>query len=725
MFLLLAVSAALAADVFTQQYQQLEQYYRLELSRAPAAPNLEQRLGTVTPMAARAARTLVAVWPDFRIEELRLEVERGHFAHALLLSPAAATSKAMIAVGPADRSAEAWAGLAENTKPAPWLAALIARGYAVCLPVKVERTADHPMSQSTRGKDRRHILHRLGFVTGRSVTGIEVTELRGWAAYLGPGTGLYAEGDGAWTATYAAAVDKRFATLNRVDFRDPGDGLWREPVDHTIQGQVRLPKPLQKAVELPEAAPIRQGEPLLKVEIEERRNRHYNALLDFLRARIRASTLERRRRHPLAGMAPQQAVPRLLADLRELMGEVPAPVANMNARLREIGRKERYTAFDVMLDVLPGVEAYGQLLVPHGSEGKRLPAVVTQHGLGGKPKDLTLEGPEPNAAYHGYAARLAEHGYVVFAPYVTVPIPQAELINPLARMAHALGRMRTNVEVAKLRRVVDFLQSLPYVDGSRLGYYGLSYGGYSAIWMAPLEPRFRATVVSGHFNDWTPKITDETERTSYLQHPDEDFYNWNVLNRLTHVELLASLWPRAAMVEFAQHDGTTFPAWHERAWAEVEQVANAWGAGGRIARDRFVGVHEIHGIGAFDFLDRWLRPEEPSSRDFAHWGETTHTMDANPLTWVRGTFRVGTRAPVFRGLAFRASGPVMVRYGLTPGGRELGEGQGAVPARTLDPGKLYHFELRAAQPVTLTGPRPLGGVRFPGEFAVSYRPGLE
>lgn len=743
-----------AADVFSGQHAELEQYHLGEIRRAVAAGGnrprlLAERLGTVAPLARpQASRTLLAVWPDARIEELRVEAEPGHFAHALLLTPAAPSGKLMIAMGPADRAAETWAGLAGSARPAAWLSSLLVAGYTVCLPIAVQRTKDHPMSESTRGKDRRHILHRLGFVTGRTVTGLEVTEIRGLAAYLyreGAGAGLYGEKDGAWTALNAAAADPgRFSSLNLVDPPVVDENAWREPVDRILFGQLSdlgAPKPPHQPVAIPPARrPLRSGEPLLGAEIDERRNRHFNELVDYLRSRIRRSAAVRRARHNLLTTPPQQAVPKLLADLRAVMGEIPRAAGNMNARLTEAGRGPRFTAYDVRLDVLPGVEVYGQLLTPHGAAqaGKKLPAVVTQHGLGGKPKDLTLQGPEPNAAYHGYAARLAEHGYVVFAPYVVVPIPQAELINPLVRMANLIGRMRTNIEVTRLRRIVDFLESLPYVDARKLGYYGLSYGGYSAIWMGPLEPRFQATVVSGHFNDWTPKITNEAERTSYLQHPDEDFYNWDVLNRLTHVELLASFWPRAVMVEFAQHDGTTFPAWHETAWAEVRRVAQAWNATDRIVRDRFAGVHEIHGIGAFDFLDRWLRPEEPSSRAFEHWGPAvTHIIEAgNPLTWVGGGFRVGSRDPSFRGLAFRATGAgkLTVRYGLTPGGIELGQtearmtsdgwARAPVPRRTLDPARQYWFELRLEQAgeVTLAGPKPLGGVRFPGEFAPGYRP---
>jgi dipeptidyl aminopeptidase/acylaminoacyl peptidase len=76
-------------------------------------------------------------------------------------------------------------------------------------------------------------------------------------------------------------------------------------------------------------------------------------------------------------------------------------------------------------------------------------------------------------------------------------------------MAAAVGMMRTSNEQAKLKRFIDFLQPLPFEKGERIGYYGLSYGGYSAIWMAPLESRITASVISGHFNDWTPKISSD------------------------------------------------------------------------------------------------------------------------------------------------------------------------------------------------------------------------
>jgi dienelactone hydrolase len=830
--------------LFEVQHGQIQDYFLREIAATPArrdqlwkdypASTAERRarlaalLGSVEPAAGPVQSTLVSASPLLRVDELRVPVEGDRTAHALLLTPTggALRKPAVVAVAPDEVTPEAFAGIEAGATPAPWLAGLLASDIAVCLPITVQRSTDHPMSQSTRGKDRRHVLHRLAFITGRTLTGLEVDQVRALVRHLGSRAdvdaariGALGHGQGGMTALYAAALDERIQLAAVSGYFAARESCWREPVDHMIYGQLlefgdaevaaliaprRLvldsaaSKEWERAERYFERRNARENlqsvagsfaeiagecarrlgaevvardftfpDRMPKVEIEERRNRHYNGLLDHLRRRGRESDDVRRRRWSLTATPPaarEAKAQELGGELRKLMGEIPSDGTPLDPRTRLLKITDRYAAFDVMLGVIQGVEAYGQLLVPRNAPGRRLPAVVAQHGLGGKPKDLTLQGEKPDAAYHGFAARLAEAGYVVFAPYVTVPIPQAELINPLVRQAAALGRMRTSIEVAKLRRIVDFLETLDFVDRDRLGYYGLSYGGYSTIWMGPLEPRLRATVISGHFNDWRRKITDEVERTSYLQHPDEDFYNWNVLPRFTHVELIASFYPRPVMVEFAQRDGTTFPAWHQRAWDEVAAVATAWQAPDRFVRDRFEGVHEIHGIGAFEFLDRWLRPAAsfrrdyeyrmwPSLRDLPGLGDAspdtfpyvTHPLDAYPGTWVRGSFRPSGQ---FSGLSFRLSrtgspGALVVRYGTTRGAEDLGVSRVAaseifplydlwtdapVPPRALDPAREVWFELRAESGrapddyFTLYGPRPLGGSRYPAEFAAAFRP---
>ncbi|MDW8355703.1 MAG: hypothetical protein RMK57_14360 [Bryobacterales bacterium] len=840
----------LPPNVFDIQQRQIQDYFLREIAATPARRDalwkdypqdvaerrkrLEAMLGSAGGGGYQAHSALLGAWEEARIEELEVPIEGSHAAHAVILTPrgGAPRKPALIVIAPEDQPAERFAGIEEGRTPAPWLIRLLASDVLVCLPVTVERTTDHPLSERLRAsdrfplKDRRHILHRLAFLSGRTLTGMETDQVRALVGALGAREdvaperiGLLGRGQGGMTALYAAALDERIRLAAISGYFSAREECWREPVDRMIYGQLLefgdaelaalvAPRPLlvdtaagtveferarryfdrhkaagqlrflaggfealaaecARLLGAAEAAsPFELSARLPAVEIQERRNRHFEALLDYARRRNEASDEVRRRRWNLAGTPPQNREAKareLVAELRRLVGETPEDGTPLNPRTRLIKLTDRYAAFDVLLDVVRGVEAYGQLLVPRHAAG-RLPAVIAQHGLGGKPKDVTLQGENPDAVYHGFGARLAEAGYVVFAPYVTVPIPQAELVNPLVRQAAVLGRMRTSIELAKLRRIVDFLESLDFVDRDRIGYYGLSYGGYAALWMGPLEPRLRATVVSGHFNDWRRKITNEVERTSYLLHVDEDFFNWDVLHRFTHVELLAAFYPRAVLVEFALRDGTTFPPWHERAWSEVAAVARAWEAEDRIVRDRFEGRHEIHGIGAFEFLDRWLRPEKAPGRNYEYrlWPSlqwlpgisdpapetlpyVTHRLDAHPASWIRGSLRAGSS---FSGLAFRLArtgdpGSLIVRYGSRPGGEELGVARVAaseihplfdlwvdapVPGRDLGPGATVYFELRAERGraprdfFTVFGPRPLGGSRLPPEFALAFRP---
>src|SRR5205085_8596690 len=51
-------------------------------------------------------------------------------------------------------------------------------------------------------------------------------------------------------------------------------------------------------------------------------------------------------------------------------------------------------------------------------------------------------------------------------------------------------------------RAVDYLQSLDFVDGQRIGMIGHSYGGHSTIFAAALEPRIKVAVASGPVSDF-------------------------------------------------------------------------------------------------------------------------------------------------------------------------------------------------------------------------------
>jgi len=366
---------------------------------------------------------------------------------------------------------------------------------------------------------------------------------------------------------------------------------------------------LADALGLPPSKAVAVGLPSFASEkAESVRNAHFEERLAWLRSRIASSESKREARWRLC-QTPASAFPKTQAamvnEYRSLVGEVPFAKAPLRPRTEMVLATDSYEVYRVLLDVTDGVEVYGNLLVPQGIRG-RVPAVICQHGLSGTPEMITGLGQSKDTPYHEFGRRLAERGYVVFAPLILHYHP-VEWTNDQARMADAVGAMRVAMAVAKTQRVLDFLQTLPFVDPERIGYYGLSYGGYSALWIPPLEPRLKAIVVSGHFNDWRSKITSDATRTSYLLHPDEDFYDWNVLHRFTHVELVTLVAPRPVCIEYGRRDGITTPAWTAYAWKQLSAIHDHLGLQDRIVLAEFDGVHEVRGVESFEFLDRHLK----------------------------------------------------------------------------------------------------------------------
>src|SRR4029078_7342811 len=126
----------------------------------------------------------------------------------------------------------------------------------------------------------------------------------------------------------------------------------------------------------------------------------------------------------------------------------------------------------------------------------------------------------------------------------------------VTRRAHILGKSIVGIEVKKFSRMLDFFSTLSFVDADRFAFYGLSYGGYTALWTGPAEPRFKVVISSGHFNDWNVKTTDLTQGTSFLFYPSVlDMFSFDLLRRFNHSEIAMLVAPRAFMIEAGATDG--------------------------------------------------------------------------------------------------------------------------------------------------------------------------
>jgi len=294
---------------------------------------------------------------------------------------------------------------------------------------------------------------------------------------------------------------------------------------------------------------------------------------------------------------------------KDLIGEVPSPSASPNPRSRVIYDEAKWTGYEVVLDVWPGAFAYGILLLPKDLKpGERRPVVVCQHGLEGRPQDVA--DPRAQNCYHRFAARLADRGFVVFAPQN--PYIGGDAFRVLQRMANPLKCSLFSLIIRQHEVITDWLASLPFVDAERIGFYGLSYGGKSAMRVPALVPRYCLSICSADFNEWVVKNVTIEASYSYMFTGEYEMFEFDLGHTANYAEMAALIAPRPFMVERGHRDGVAPDEWVAYEYAKVRRRYADLKLPERTEIEFFDGPHEIHGVGTFRFLHRHLRWPEPA-----------------------------------------------------------------------------------------------------------------
>jgi len=286
---------------------------------------------------------------------------------------------------------------------------------------------------------------------------------------------------------------------------------------------------------------------------------------------------------------------------REVLGRIEQPLLPFNAKSRLRYDEEKWSCYEVQLDVFPGANAFGYLVVPKGLKpGERRPVVVCQHGGGGNPDQLVKDDA---GAYHSFAARLAEEGFVTFAPSVMFP-PNDTLV----RKCNSVGLTQYSYVAAMHQQIVNWLRAQPFVEGDRIALYGLSWGGKTAMRMPLLVDGYAMTIVSGDFNEWTWKTVTTDSDYSYVFQPEPYIFEFGLGSTYGYAEMAALIAPRPFMVERGHSDpvGTD-----EQIGFEFAKVRHLYDARLKLpencAIEWFVGGHEINRGETFKFLHRHLR----------------------------------------------------------------------------------------------------------------------
>jgi dienelactone hydrolase len=606
---------------------------------------------TTTVLAKTAAYSIrAATWP----------VLDGISAEGILIDPAEPPRGFVVAIPDADEPPERFAAAQQ----------LAASGLTVLAPTLINRQDTYSGNPDIRmtNQPHREWLYRMSYPLGRHVIGFEVQKVLAavdWFATKADAKpiGVWGYGEGGLIALNAAAMDTRIKTAGVSGYSGPHEDLWKQPIYRNVWGLLKdfgtveiaslvAPRRLvfdatnEPAVTGPPpasqqrsgAAPgeLRSAElrPADKQVIEGKAG----SLADFIAAMNGVSkaafrsidvpipdTNARQRRairqietfctrlvdrsdRERSRLWQREGAEGVRARLRtDIVGELPRDSAPVNPRTREIAPGKNWRGYEVVIDAAPGLIAYGVLLIPSDMRpGEKRPTVVMQHGLDGRPQDLFAQ-PSGRAfdVYQNIGDRLAEAGFVVYLPQN----PYIHDFRPISRLSNPLGLTMFSFILRQHERTLQWLQSLPFVDAKRIGFYGLSYGGTTALRVPPLIDTYKVSICSGNFNEWVRKLTTTTEPYSYMFTREYEIFEYNLAHLASHAEMAMLMAPRPFMVERGHRDGVGIDEWVAYEYAKVARFYKQQGIADRAAIEYFDGPHRIDGPATIEFLKRHLAKE--------------------------------------------------------------------------------------------------------------------
>ncbi len=298
----------------------------------------------------------------------------------------------------------------------------------------------------------------------------------------------------------------------------------------------------------------------------------------------------------------------LREQFHQTIGKISDPLLPPSPKIRLVESNPKWQRYEVALDVWDGVFAWGILVVPTAAqEGKRLPVVVCQHGLEGLPEGLITRDTSDRKfkIYKSMALNLAERGYVTFSPHN--PYRGEDLFRVLQRKANPIGLSLFSVIAGQHQQIVNWLGSLDFVNRQKIGFYGLSYGGKTAMRIPALVEGYALSVCSGDFNEWIRKVATTRGSFSYQVTKEYEIYEWDLGHRFNYAEMAALIAPRPFMVEYGYKDGIGTAEWIGYEFGKVRKHYDLSGLGDRLGIDLFDGVHEINGAKTYPFLDKHLK----------------------------------------------------------------------------------------------------------------------
>ena len=294
----------------------------------------------------------------------------------------------------------------------------------------------------------------------------------------------------------------------------------------------------------------------------------------------------------------------LLPKVIAILTAPPAKVA-LNPEIEWEKREDGLIKQRVLIDVEEGLSAPVLIYRPESAKGK-LPAIVCCHGHGPYGKDAVMGmKPSPEIEKHAlehnydYGLQMAKKGFVTIAidwrgfgerddrrqtPPIDV-VHGRDICDVHYVRETLLGRTLLGSDIHDGRCVIDYLQTLDFVDPNRIGVMGLSFGGTMTTWLALADDRIRAADIicySDRFPDFGLKRAN--------------FCGSQITPGLFALcdvpDLQGLICPRALLIEIGKQDQCFFNDSAMSCFTELEKIYLAAGAHEKLVLDHFDGGHQ-------------------------------------------------------------------------------------------------------------------------------------
>jgi dienelactone hydrolase len=300
---------------------------------------------------------------------------------------------------------------------------------------------------------------------------------------------------------------------------------------------------------------------------------------------------------------------RARGKLVELLGGFPGR-ARLKPRVLDTRALGGYTREAIVFDSRPDLTVFGYLLLPRKAP-TAVPVVICLPGHGRGCDDIVgiAEDGADRITRSGYARDFAlqvvENGYAAFAiEQLGFGCRRDEAARrrgagqsscqPSAGAALLFGQTMIGWRVWDVMRAIDYLETRPEIDRSRIATMGISGGGTISLFSAALDARIKAAVVSCYFNTFRDSILS-------LSHCIDNYVP-GILNYFEMYDVAGLVAPRGLFIESGSRD-PIFPVEGSReAFQKARAIYSAFRAGDKLGFEVFEGEHVFHGKGAFEFL---------------------------------------------------------------------------------------------------------------------------